>query len=146
MMKGKLGLITNDSDDGEMVNDLFQLMYKNEADYTNTFIYLMNNSIPQEKLIKDKDFVEWENKWNSRISKNQNSKKAKELMAQNNPIIIPRNHLVESALSKAEEGDLTTFNRLLSILKNPYQDLNKLNKFKQPAPHSEKDYQTFCGT
>ena len=146
MMKRKLGLITDDSGDEVIMNDLFQLMYKNQADYTNTFIYLMNKSVSQEKLIKDKDFIEWENKWNSRLSKNQDTKKAKELMAQNNPIIIPRNHLVESALSKAEEGDLTSFNKLLSILKNPYQDLNQLNDFKQPAPYSEKGYQTFCGT
>ena len=51
------------------MKDLFQLMFKNEADYTNTFVYLMNGSVPQEKLIKDKNFIEWKNKWNSRLSR-----------------------------------------------------------------------------
>ena len=60
-MKGKLGLISNEIEDDKLMKDLFQLMFKNEADYTNTFVYLMNGSVPQEKLIKDKNFIEWKN-------------------------------------------------------------------------------------
>ncbi|MGA0822859.1 MAG: protein adenylyltransferase SelO [Pelagibacteraceae bacterium] len=146
MMKGKLGLISNEIEDDKLMKDLFQLMFKNEADYTNTFVYLMNGSVPQEKLIKDKNFIEWKNKWNSRLSKNQDIIKAKELMTKNNPIIIPRNHLIESALSKAEQGNLDEFNKLILALKDPYKDNGQYTGLKNPAPQSEKKYQTFCGT
>jgi uncharacterized protein YdiU (UPF0061 family) len=146
MMKGKLGLISNEIEDDKLMKDLFQLMFENEADYTNTFVYLMNGSVPQEKLIKDKNFIEWKNKWNSRLSRNQDIIKAKELMTKNNPIIIPRNHLIESALSKAEQGNLDEFNKLILALKDPYQDNEQLTGLKNPAPRSEKKYQTFCGT
>jgi uncharacterized protein YdiU (UPF0061 family) len=146
MMKGKLGLISNETEDDKLMKDLFQLMFKNEADYTNTFVYLMNGSVPQEKLIKDKNFIEWKNKWNSRLSKNQDIIKAKELMTKNNPIIIPRNHLIESALSKAEQGNLDEFNKLILALKDPYKDNGQYTGLKNPAPQSEKKYQTFCGT
>ena len=146
MMKGKLGLISNEIEDDKLMKDLFQLMFKNEADYTNTFVYLMNGSVPQEKLIKDKNFIEWKNKWNSRLSTNQDIIKAKELMTKNNPIIIPRNHLIESALSKAEQGNLEEFNKLILALKDPYKDNGQYTGLKNPAPQSEKKYQTFCGT
>ena len=146
IMKGKLGLISNEIEDDKLMKDLFQLMFENEADYTNTFVYLMNGSVPQEKLIKDKNFIEWKNKWNSRLSRNQDIIKAKELMTKNNPIIIPRNHLIESALSKAEQGNLDEFNKLILALKDPYQDNEQLTGLKNPAPRSEKKYQTFCGT
>ena len=146
MMKGKLGLISNEIEDDKLMKDLFQLMFKNEADYTNTFVYLMNDSVPQEKLIKDKNFIEWKNKWNSRLSRNQDIIKAKELMTKNNPIIIPRNHLIESALSKAEQGNLDEFNKLILALKEPYKDNGQYTGLKNPAPQSEKKYQTFCGT
>jgi uncharacterized protein YdiU (UPF0061 family) len=146
MMKGKLGLISNEIEDDKLMKDLFQLMFENEADYTNTFVYLMNGSVPQEKLIKDKNFIEWKNKWNSRLSRNQDIIKAKELMTKNNPIIIPRNHLIESALSKAEQGNLDEFNKLILALKDPYQDNEQLTGLKNPAARSEKKYQTFCGT
>ena len=146
MMKGKLGLISNEIEDDKLMKDLFQLMFENEADYTNTFVYLMNGSVPQEELIKDKNFIEWKNKWNSRLSRNQDIIKAKELMTKNNPIIIPRNHLIESALSKAEQGNLDEFNKLILALKDPYQDNEQLTGLKNPAARSEKKYQTFCGT
>ena len=146
MMKGKLGLISNEIEDDKLMKDLFQLMFKNEADYTNTFVYLMNGSVPQEKLIKDKNFIEWKNKWNSRLSRNQDIIKAKELMTKNNPIIIPRNHLIESALSKAEQGNLDEFNKLILALKDPYKENKQYAGLKNPAPQSEKKYQTFCGT
>ena len=146
MMKGKLGLISNEIEDDKLMKDLFQLMFENEADYTNTFVYLMNGSVPQEKLIKDKNFIEWKNKWNSRLSRNQDIIKAKKLMTKNNPIIIPRNHLIESALSKAEQGNLDEFNKLILALKDPYKDNGQYTGLKNPAPQSEKKYQTFCGT
>ena len=63
-----------------------------------------------------------------------------------NPMVIPRNHKVEEALTSANNGDLRLFNKLINILKNPYL-INKDNfKFMSPAPHSDKKYQTFCGT
>ena len=138
MMKGKLGLISNEIEDDKLMKDLFQLMFKNEADYTNTFVYLMNGSVPQEKLIKDKNFIEWKNKWNSRLSRNQDIIKAKELMTKNNPIIIPRNHLIESALSKAEQGNLDEFNKLILALKDPYKDNGQYTGLKSSAPIRKK--------
>ena len=67
-------------------------------------------------------------------------------MTKNNPIIIPRNHLIESALSKAEQGNLDEFNKLILALKDPYKDNGQYTGLKNPAPQSEKKYQTFCGT
>ena len=41
-----------------------------------------------------------------------------ELMKNNNPLIIPRNHKVEEALEAAEKNNLEPFNNLVEILKN----------------------------
>ena len=37
-------------------------------------------------------------------------------------------------------------NKLIKILKNPYLVNNDDLEFISPAPHSDKKYQTFCGT
>jgi uncharacterized protein YdiU (UPF0061 family) len=72
--------------------------------------------------------------------------KSMELMSSSNPKVIPRNHKIEEALSLANNGDLTLFNKLTEILKNPYQ-VNKDNlEFMSPTPLNDKKYQTFCGT
>ena len=45
-----------------------------------------------------------------------------------------------------DNDDLTLFNKLTEILKNPYQ-INKDDlEFMSSAPHSDVKYQTFCGT
>jgi uncharacterized protein YdiU (UPF0061 family) len=63
-----------------------------------------------------------------------------------NPMVIPRNHKVEEALTLASNGDLTLFNKLIEILKKPYLVNNDDLEFMSPTPHSNKKYQTFCGT
>jgi len=69
-----------------------------------------------------------------------------ELMNSSNPMIIPRNHKVEEALMLANNGDLTLFNKLTEILKNPYQANKDDLELVSPAPYSDVKYQTFCGT
>ena len=63
-----------------------------------------------------------------------------------NPIIIPRNHKVEEALSDADENNYKTLNILLSVIQNPYDPKVDISKFQKPAPISKEKYQTFCGT
>ena len=92
-------MISDEDQDKRMMSDLLELMNKNQADYTNTFRYLINGKFPQEKLLNDPDFIIWEAEWKKRLSKNQNSEDAYKLMIQHNPVFIPRNHKVEEALS-----------------------------------------------
>ena len=67
-------------------------------------------------------------------------------MRQHNPVVIPRNHKVEEALTAAvEREDLSVMERLLTALAKPYDHT-------QPPPEEylagspSCDYQTFCGT
>ena len=146
MMKNKLGLISDEENDNMIINALLKLMHKNQSDYTNTFRYLINGKFPQDKLLNDPDFIIWENEWIKRIEKNQNKEKAKEIMIQNNPIFIPRNHKVEESLKYAEEGDLSYFKKLLTILEKPYLEDTEQFEYYKPAPPSDRVYKTYCGT
>ncbi|WP_435089692.1 YdiU family protein [Candidatus Pelagibacter bacterium nBUS_30] len=144
MMRDKLGLYGNDKNDKKLINDLLNWMQKNKADYTNTFCYLMNIKI-NDQIYKDEHFVKWYNEWQKRISKNNNSKeKSLKLMNNVNPIIIPRNHKVEEALTAANEDNLEVMNKLLSILSKPYEKQVDIQDYQLPL--NNKDYQTFCGT
>jgi uncharacterized protein YdiU (UPF0061 family) len=92
MMRDKLGLFGEDKDDLELINNLLNWMQSNQADYTNTFCYLMNISSIQDQIYKDKDFIDWSKNWEKRILINGGSKEnSLELMKKNNPIVIPRN-------------------------------------------------------
>ena len=121
-------------------------MEKNKADYTNTFCFLMGISV-NDKKYKDKSFKEWLEAWKNRSSLNNSDKEKQfELMKKVNPVIIPRNHKVEEALSDAEKNNYKTLNILLSVIQSPYEAKVDISKFQTPAPASKEKYQTFCGT
>jgi len=67
-------------------------------------------------------------------------------MKKNNPIVIPRNHKVEEALTFAEKGNLQKIKQLLVVLNSPYENQENISEYQLPAPSSNKKYQTFCGT
>jgi protein adenylyltransferase len=63
-----------------------------------------------------------------------------------NPIYIPRNHLVEEALTAATAGDLAPLERLLAAVTDPYDERPGFERYASPAPEDFGAYQTFCGT
>ena len=145
MMRDKLGLFGMDKDDKNLINNLLDWMKENKVDYTNTFCNLMN--IHSDEVYENNYFVNWKNKWKKRSEFNNSTKEKQiKLMRKNNPIVIPRNHKVEEALTQANKGNLDNFENLLNILKNPYDKQDKIEEYKIPAPPSNEKYQTYCGT
>ncbi len=64
-----------------------------------------------------------------------------------NPIYIPRNQIVEQALTAAsDDGDLQPLQRLLDVITRPFDERRGFESFAAPAPPSLSGYQTFCGT
>ena len=50
MIRNKLGLFGEEKKDKSLINDLFSWMQKNKADHTNTFCFLMNENIQEDKI------------------------------------------------------------------------------------------------
>ena len=145
MMRDKLGLFGEDKNDKKLINDLFNWMEKNKADYTNTFCHLMG--INSDEVYKNVEFINWKNEWKKRSELNNSTKEKQiKLMKKNNPTVIPRNHKVEEALAEADKGSLDKMKKLLAILKNPYDNQNNIQEYQTPAPSNNEKYQTFCGT
>jgi uncharacterized protein YdiU (UPF0061 family) len=67
-------------------------------------------------------------------------------MDRSNPIYIPRNHLVEEALTAATVGELGPLNQLLAAVTDPYVERPGLERYAAAAPEDFGKYQTFCGT
>jgi uncharacterized protein YdiU (UPF0061 family) len=147
-MRKKLGIFNEEAEDTKLAEDLLMHMQKNKADYTNTFRLLGTAAIQSTELYEDASFRDWLEQWKSRLARQtQTFNESLELMNSANPKVIPRNHLVEEALATAEKGDMTLFNELLSVLSDPYADLNHPEKYTQaPDANFERQYKTFCGT
>ena len=147
MMRDKLGLFGEDPKDQVLILDLLTWMHQNKADYTNTFCFLMNEKIQDDKIYKDENFLIWKKRWEQRLKINNNSpEKFLKLMRTVNPIVIPRNHKVEEALDAANNGDLKLLKKLTKVLEKPYQNQKDIYNYQSPALSSGQKYQTFCGT
>ena len=138
MMRSKLGIKGEVEEDSLLIKELLTWMQSYKADYTNTFRSIMNERF-DDLSYKDQVFQDW-------YKKLQKRKPNKELMKQNNPVVIPRNHKVEEVLKAAEQGNYDPLTAILSILKNPYTEDKNLETFQNSAPESATAYQTFCGT
>ena len=143
MMKNKLGINDRSEDDEELINNLIKWMQQKKPDFTNTFCNLMNYDHADDEEFEDDEFNNWKREWKKRVE----SKEYLDVMMSCNPTLIPRNYLVEEALSEAEtDGKFDKFNELNEIISSPYQ-LKKVNiKYLETPSKTNIPYKTFCGT
>ena len=147
MMRDKLGLFGEDAKDQVLILDLLTWMHQNKADYTNTFCFLMNEKIQEDKAYKEENFLIWKKRWEKRLKINNNTKeKFIKLMRSNNPLIIPRNHKVEEAIIAADKNDLEPLIKLNKILSRPYASQKDIENYQVSDYPRNKDFKTFCGT
>jgi len=146
-MRKKLGLQTEEAGDVKLIRTLLDWMQKALADFTNTFRDLSSQTPPAGDRYRSPDFLAWYSEWQLRLSREcQQSTMADALMRTVNPAVIPRNHLVEEALSAAEDhDDLSVLHRLLAALASPYQVEDTSAQYRDP-PADDRNYRTFCGT
>ena len=145
MMRNKIGLADEDEKDKFLILDLLTWMHKNKVDYTNTFCHLMNFQTQNDIVYENNEFGDWKKRWQERLSHNSSSEKYINLMRSVNPLVIPRNHIVEDALKKANQGNFEPINNFLKILSSPYTDQKHITEYQIPS-QSDENYQTFCGT
>ena len=135
MMKDKIGINDNHEKDNELIKELLDLMHIFKLDYTNTFVLIRNNNLKKFDFMLD---------WVSKL--NQRKKLNKKIETKNsNPMIIPRNHIVEKVLNESTNGNFKNLNKFISLLKNPYESSIPDEYMREPT-NEEKVYQTFCGT
>ncbi|MYL50570.1 YdiU family protein [Halobacillus litoralis] len=147
-MRSKLGMTTEEAQDQPLIEDLLEMMEKNEADYTNTFRALTLGRPNETAMYGKPAFTNWYKQWQARLERQESSEAdVRELMKRTNPSIIPRNHRVEEALDAAvEEGDFSVAKQLLAVLADPYAYSEDQEVYAELPEPSAQPYRTFCGT
>lgn len=140
-LANKLGFNERTDAIDELAEAFLQMMQTTGADFTGAFRALVREDVLHES------FAPWRLRWNNLVNQQPGGKQAAlKLMAQVNPIVIPRNHLVQAALDAAEQGDMTRFHELLKACATPYDPAHEGTIFAEPAPADDGRYVTYCGT
>ena len=154
-LRRKLGLFQPRPDDLSLAQDLLERMARNGADFTLTFRRLCDAAASPDgdaavrSLFTDPSaFDDWAARWRHRLAEEggeANERRA--AMRAANPAFIPRNHLVEEAISAAvNNGDFSPFESLLTVLSTPYDDQPAFGRYAEPPRPDQIVHQTFCGT
>lgn len=153
----KIGLHEPNSSHESIVEEFLEIMHKTEADFTLSFQYLMK--FLKEMIVDDtrsirpdyfhESFYPWLDKWKETIG-NQKIGKAEslKLMTKKNPVVIPRNHMIEEVIQKAyANSDFSSFFAFQKALEQPFnRPFNPQEKYQKPPSAKQKVHQTFCGT
>jgi uncharacterized protein YdiU (UPF0061 family) len=145
-MRAKLGLSNAEPEDTALFKSLLEGIHQAKADYTNTFAALCHTTAAGPGIPGvTEDFRQ---RYTARLERQpQSPAEALALRRSCCPAFIPRNHLVEAALSAATQGDLAPLHRLLDILSRPYDHDRIGPDYREPAPEAHAAmYQTYCGT
>jgi uncharacterized protein YdiU (UPF0061 family) len=152
-VRAKLGMTEGREEDVALIDDLLALMQAQRADFTSAFRALSATLCGDPDRARDHfaddpaAFDAWAQRWLERLGSAASDLPATaDAMDRVNPIYIPRNHLVEEALTAATAGDLEPFERLLDVITRPFDERAGLEAYAAPAPPSFGAYRTFCGT
>ncbi len=146
----KLGLSTQQPDDGTLIQEFLALLHASHSDFTQGFLAL--NAAAQhhthpllDAWTQQPNANTWLTRWRDRLSRETDP--LSRLQA-SNPRIIPRNGWVEHALRAAtEQLDFEPFHRLLAAVTQPLTEHPAHRDYETPPPaQGRAPYVTFCGT
>ena len=159
-MRRKLGL-GEDADDEQacvLVDDLLALLAATRVDFTNFFRYLTAAARGDETGLRElfaaapggtcteADPGAGEGPADAWLARWRAMAPSAPVMAEVNPVYIPRNHLVEEALDAAVAGDTGPLGDLLVVVTDPHTERPGLDRYAQPAPVGSAPHVTYCGT
>ncbi len=148
MACAKLGIDAPRNGDAALVQELYDWMRAAHADHTNTFTALTEDDAPAHAPFTDERFHAWHARWRQRVGDDPAAMAtARTLMRRTNPVVIPRNHVLEQVLDAAtHQRDLGPFQNMLAVLQQPYTTATIPEIYRMPPLDGDSGYRTFCGT
>ena len=151
-MGDKLGFEQTSRDDLPLIMDLFRLLHNQHTDYTLFFRRLSEAAVggaaPVRDLFPDREaYAAWEQRYQARLAteKRLPEERAAAMRAVN-PKYILRNYLAQNAIEKAETGDFSEVERLLDILRHPYDEQPAYEAYAKLPPDWGKHLEISCSS
>jgi uncharacterized protein YdiU (UPF0061 family) len=152
----KLGLSQANPVNRMLLQNLLDLMTKEQCDFTLCFRFLAENLVPDQAHspgISDffqlpTAFKPWLEQWRHQVSKeNPNLAAVQADLLAANPAFIPRNHLLEEVIESATtHNDFSPFHSLVDLLEKPFEYRPEHMPYAQPPRPEQVVENTFCGT
>ncbi len=155
-MCAKLGLAHQHDGDAALIDQLLKIMHQNRADFTLTFRRLAqvsqhdtrdDASVSSLFTTDGTAFHAWLQTYRARlVYEGRDDSQRASAMNCVNPQYILRNHLVEQAIELAQEKDFSEVERLLNVLRRPFDALPEYEAYAQLPPAWASSLQVSCSS
>ncbi|ARJ43789.1 hypothetical protein B1H58_18215 [Pantoea alhagi] len=152
-MRAKLGFLTPQTEDNELLTGLLALMSQEGSDYTRTFRMLSetqqqeSRSPLRDEFIDRAAFDQWYQRYQQRLLKDECSDaERQQRMKAANPAVVLRNYLAQQAIEGAERDDITMLQHLHQALCNPFSDAPEYADLTRRPPDEGKKISVSCSS
>ncbi|MBL4801845.1 MAG: YdiU family protein [Emcibacter sp.] len=145
LMSGKLGLENPQEGDRDLVDGLLTLLAEQAIDYTLFFRGLSEN-IPAPEA-NNSAFKDWYQAYDKRLElENITPEQRRINMLTRNPKYILRNYLAQTAIEQAEQGDFSEVDRLMTLLRYPFNDQPDFDHYADSPPEWGRHMEISCSS
>ncbi|MEJ2591613.1 MAG: YdiU family protein [Candidatus Thiodiazotropha sp.] len=154
-MRAKLGLTGEDPADEGLVNDLLTRMQRSQVDYTNLFRALCRinggeargDDAARDLFLDRSLFDRWAERYRQRLQAERRGDDARQAaMRRANPKYILRNYLAQQAIEQAERGAYEETERLLALLRSPYDEQPGMQAYAAEPPDWGRHIEVSCSS
>ncbi len=148
LYRKKLGLEQKQSEDAILIQGLLDIMESEKLDYTNTFRNLTQALSREATPELNSDIAKsWIASFQDRHEKEVLSQeKTVTLMNQVNPKFILRNYMAQEAIDAAEDSKFSKLETLITVLTQPFQELEEYNHFANKSPAWAQHLEISCSS
>ncbi|MBU3606719.1 YdiU family protein [Polynucleobacter sp. MWH-Creno-3A4] len=155
LFREKLGLLTTQEGDTDLIERLLQAMHDSKVDFTNLFRGLSSVSVrntTQDVILRD-HFIDrqaidqWFSDYIARLNaESSDDTERKKRMDSVNPKYILRNYLAQKAIDKAQAKDFSEIASLLKVLENPFAEQDQYAAYALPPSPDWQSVEISCSS
>jgi len=156
LLHHKLGLFDGPQEgDTALINQFMTMMETSGADFTNSFRALAEVNAEgsdtvealRDEFIDRAAFGQWLEAYRERLQRSgMSDAERRERMNRINPRYVLRNYLAQVAIDQAQDKDYREIDRLMTLLRRPFEEQPGMDEYTRPAPDWARDMEVSCSS
>lgn len=153
--RDKLGLREARDEDPELINRFLHILDRGHSDFSRSFRHLsrlrtstdaLANGI-REEITDLEAFDAWVTDYRARLRAEQSDDAERAVrMEATNPKYVLRNHLLQVAIEKAQQGDATEIDTLFQLMRRPFDEQPEHEAYATEPPASARHIEVSCSS
>lgn len=150
LLRAKLGLATEQAEDGHLVRDLLTVLRDDRLDYTR-FFRALGGLDPAAGTWNWPNVSPALRAWSARYAERlrregRGDVERQERMRRANPKYVLRNWIAQEAIERAEHGEFAFIEELRNLLADPFAEHPEMDRYSEPPSPAAREISVSCSS